>query len=44
LARSRKQESEAKSYDNLHNGPVDEDEEWERKQKAGDFDPDDDFM
>lgn len=48
LARRRKAEAEARSYDNLHvhKGTADEIEqaEWEARQRVGDFDPDDDFM
>lgn len=47
VARRRKAEAAAKSYDNLHvkRGTYsDEDEEWESKQKVDDFDPEDDFM
>jgi hypothetical protein len=42
ISRNRKKAAEAKSYDSLDKSQaeLDEDEEWERKQKEGDFDPD----
>jgi len=48
IARERKAEAEARSYQNLHKqqGSTEEweDQEWLAKQKQGDFDPDEDFM
>ncbi|ORY73836.1 hypothetical protein BCR35DRAFT_293542 [Leucosporidium creatinivorum] len=47
IQRARKAEAAARSYDNLgqkRGTYSDEDEEWESKQKEGDFDPDEDFM
>ncbi|KAI5481208.1 hypothetical protein MNV49_005643 [Pseudohyphozyma bogoriensis] len=44
LARQRKAEVEARSYKDLHGAEEDEDEAWERRQKEGDFDPEEDFM
>ncbi|GAA5937582.1 CCDC25 family protein [Sporobolomyces koalae] len=47
LARERKAEAEARSYNNLHGkeGTDEwEDDAWNAKQKEGDFDPEDDFM
>jgi hypothetical protein len=47
IQRSRKAEAAARSYDTLgqkRGTYSDEDEEWESKQKEGDFDPDEDFM
>ncbi|KAM0751147.1 cytoplasmic protein [Meredithblackwellia eburnea MCA 4105] len=46
LARQRKQQAEDRGYVSLikKQEEEDEDEEWERKQKVGDYDPDEDFM
>ncbi|GAA5902773.1 CCDC25 family protein [Sporobolomyces salmoneus] len=46
IARQRKEEAEARSYTNLHKEGTDEweDDEWNAKQKEGEFDPKDDFM
>ncbi|GAA5855810.1 hypothetical protein JCM5353_008763 [Sporobolomyces roseus] len=47
LSRDRKADAEARSYRNLHGEEGTdtwEDDEWNAKQKEGDFDPEDDFM
>lgn len=51
LERERKVLKAGRGYAGLHGeerkrGTLEEeeDEEWERKQRVGDFDPDDDFM
>ena len=47
IARRRKAEVQARSYADLHSSrgtASDEDEEWQSRQREGDFDPDDDFM
>lgn len=46
-ARARKAEAAARDYASLHQikgTEEEEDEEWERQQRIGDFDPGDDFM
>ena len=47
ISRDRKADAEARSYRNLHGEEGTdtwEDDEWNAKQKEGDFDPEDNFM
>ncbi|BGP41833.1 hypothetical protein JCM10449v2_005824 [Rhodotorula kratochvilovae] len=47
LARARKAEQEARSYERLHQGEGGdawEEDQWEAKRREGEFDPDEDFM